>query len=122
MYYKSYLPSVRAWGIFKTMPGEREDRCIVSNVEEIDCDRLLAELGAIIELPMPGDTIIEKRKLVKGASRYRLTMFKDGWAIFLDSQELPGGTLMIRSKMLTVEMVNLLTALKKADLPEGWEF
>lgn len=110
MYYKSYLPSVRAWGIFKTMPGEREDRCIVSNVEEIDCDRLLAELGAIIELP------------IKGASRYRLTMFKDGWAIFLDSQELPGGTLMIRSKMITVEMVNLLTALKKADLPEGWEF
>lgn len=99
-----------AWGIFKTMPGEREDRCIASIVEEIDCDRLLAELGAIIELP------------IKGASRYRITMFKDGWAIFLDSQELPGGTLMIRSKMLNDEMVNLLTALKKADLPEGWEF
>lgn len=110
MYYKSYLPSLRAWGIFKRIPGEQQDSCIASNIDEIDCDRLLKELGAIVELS------------IKREPRYRLTMFKDGWAVFLDSQELPGGTLMIQSKMLTDEMVNLLTALKKADLPEGWEF
>ena len=85
MYYKRYLPSLRAWGIFKKMPGE-EDRCIVSNVEEMDCDRILAELGAIIKLP------------IKGASRYSLTLFKDGWTILLISQELPVGRWMIRGK------------------------
>ena len=108
MYYKRYLQSLRAWGIFKKMRDE-EDRCIVSNVEEIDCDRILAELGAII-------------KPIKGASMYSLTLFKDGWAVFLISQELPGGKLMIRGGMITDEMVTLLTELKKAELPEGWNF
>jgi hypothetical protein len=47
-------------------------------------------------------------------------MYENGWTLFLDSQKLPGGTLMIRSKMLTMEMLDLLRMLKKAELPEGW--
>jgi hypothetical protein len=106
MYYKLYLPCLGKWAIYKKVEGQPSNRCIVSNIEEIDCNRLLVELGEIIELP------------IKRAPRYRLTMFKDGWAVFLDSQDLPGGTLMIRGGMITDEMVTLLATLKKALQPE----
>ena len=109
MYYKSYMPSIEAWGVFKKMPGQRDPDCIVSNIEEIDCDRLLRELSVGIEAPEFGQ------------SKYRLTMFKTGWSIFLDSQELPGGTLMLKSGLLSNEMFTLLKALKNGHLPDGWE-
>jgi hypothetical protein len=108
MYYKKYISPMGNWGVFKRTPNG-EDNCIISGIDEIGSDRLLKELGAITELS------------ANRPPEYRLVMFKDGWAIFLDSRNLPGGTLMIREKLLTDEMVNMLMALKKADLPEGWE-
>jgi len=42
-------------------------------------------------------------------------MFSDGWALFLDCQDLPGGTLMIKGKLLSSEVAIIVEALRVAD-------
>jgi len=114
MYYKAQFDHTTRsprWAVWCDCPdGGR--RPIATDISEIDADRILAELPLL----QRGEHSAERAV----TARYRVPMYENGWTLFLDSQKLPGGTLMIRSKMLTMEMLDLLRMLKKAELPEGW--
>jgi hypothetical protein len=114
MYYKKKMERPGAWIVFKESENSvLGDKCIASDIDELDADRILSEL----ELVRTGSTEIEIAR--KGPAYYRLVLFSTGWAVFLDSQDLKGGTLMITGQLTTREAVELIMLLNSAELPQG---